>query len=52
MIVTLMFMTQIIFKSIMGIFAIAQGKVIKVQAITSDESVISRFIEDMRKFEV
>ena len=39
-------------KSLIGVFAIAQGKVIEVQAITSDESVISRFIEDMRKFEV
>lgn len=39
-------------KSIVGIFAIAQGKVIEVQAISSDESVISSFIEDMRKFEV
>lgn len=39
-------------KSIMGVFGVAQGKVIEVQAITSDESVISSFIEDMRKFEV
>ncbi len=39
-------------KSIIGVFAIAQGKVIEVQAISSDESVISKFIEDMRKFEV
>ena len=39
-------------KSLIGVFAIAQGKVIEVQAISSDESVISRFIEDMRKFEV
>lgn len=39
-------------KSIVGVFAIAQGKVIEVQAIGSDESVISLFIEDMRKFEV
>ena len=39
-------------KSLMGVFAIAQGKVIEVQAITSDESVILKFIEDMRKFEV
>ena len=39
-------------KSIIGVFAITQGKVIEVQAISSDESVISRFIEDMRKFEV
>lgn len=39
-------------KSIIGVFAIAQGKVIEVQAISTDESVISSFIEDMRKFEV
>jgi len=39
-------------KSIIGVFALTQGKVIEVQAISSDESVISRFIEDMRKFEV
>lgn len=39
-------------KSFMGVFAISQGKVIEVQAITSDESVISSFIEDMKKFEV
>lgn len=39
-------------KSLIGVFAITQGKVIEVQAISSDESVISSFIEDMRKFEV
>lgn len=39
-------------KSIMGVFGVAQGKVIEVQAISSDESVISSFIKDMRKFEV
>lgn len=39
-------------KSLIGVFAIAQGKVLEVQAVTSNESVISRFIEDMRKFEV
>ncbi len=39
-------------KSSIGVFAITQGKVIEVQAITSNESVISSFIEDMRKFEV
>lgn len=39
-------------KSIMGVFGIAQGKVIEVQAISTDESVISSFIEDIRKFEV
>lgn len=39
-------------KSLIGVFAIAQGKIIEVQAISSDESVISSFVEDMRKFEV
>lgn len=39
-------------KSIVGVFAIAQGKEIEVQAISVDESVISSFIKDMRKFEV
>lgn len=39
-------------KSIIAIFGIGQGKIIEVQVISSDESVISRFIEDMRKFEV
>jgi len=39
-------------KSIIGVYAIMQGKVIEVQAISSDKSVISKFIEDMRKFEV
>lgn len=39
-------------KSIIAMFAINQGKEIEVQAITSDENVISSFINDMRKFEV
>lgn len=39
-------------KSLIGVFAIAQGKTLEVQAISSDESVISSFVEDMRKFEV
>lgn len=39
-------------RSIIGVFAVTQGKVIEVQAISSDESVISSFIEDIRKFEV
>ena len=39
-------------KSLIGVFAIAQGKPLEVRAISSDESVISSFIEDMRKFEV
>lgn len=39
-------------KSVIGVFALSLDKVLDVQAITSDESVISSFIEDMRKFEV
>lgn len=39
-------------KSIVGIFAITQGKEIETKIITDDKSVISSFIEDMRKFEV
>lgn len=39
-------------KSLIGVFAIAQGKVIDVQAITSNEDVIVKFIKDMKKFEV
>lgn len=39
-------------KSIIGVFEVTQGKVIEVQAISSDESVISSFVEDMRKFEI
>ena len=37
-------------KSIVGVFAIAQGKEIEVKAISSDESVILKFVEDMKKF--
>ena len=39
-------------KSLIGVFAIAQGKPLEVQIISSDESVISSFIENIRKFEV
>lgn len=39
-------------KSIIGVFAITQGKEIEVQAISSDESIILSFIKDMKKFEV
>lgn len=39
-------------KSIVGVFGVTYGKAIEVQAMATDESVISRFIEDMRKFEV
>lgn len=44
--------TMIDAKSIIGVFNITVGKMVEVQAITSDESVISSFIKDMRKFEV
>ena len=39
-------------KSLIGVFAIAQGKPLEVQIISSDENVIYHFINDMRKFEV
>ncbi len=39
-------------KSIIGVFGIAYGKEIKVEAMTDDKSVISSFIKNMRKFEV
>ena len=39
-------------KSLIGVFAIAQGKPLEVRAISSNKSVISSFVEDMRKFEV
>lgn len=39
-------------KSIIGVFAIAQGKVIEVQAVSSDESVISKFTKDIESYEV
>lgn len=39
-------------KSLIGVFTVSQGKVIEVKAISSDKSVISSFIEDIRKFEV
>jgi len=39
-------------RSLIGVFAIAQGKEIEVQAISSNKSVISSFIGDMKKFEV
>lgn len=39
-------------KSIVGVFTIAQGKIIETDIITEDKGVISSFIEDMRKFEV
>lgn len=39
-------------KSTVGVFGITPGKIIKVQAMTNNESVISSFVEDMRKFEV
>lgn len=39
-------------KSVVGVFGTIPGEKVKVQAMTMDESVISSFIEDMRKFEV
>ena len=39
-------------KSIIAIVSIEQGKTIEVQAISSNESIILRFIDEMRKFEV
>lgn len=39
-------------KSLIGVFAIAQGKPLEVRAISSNKSVISSFIGDMKKFEV
>ena len=39
-------------KSIVGVFAIAQGKEIETKIVTEDRSVISSFVEDMKKFEV
>lgn len=39
-------------KSLLGVFAIAQGKKIKVQAISSNEDTITSFIKDMNQFEV
>lgn len=39
-------------KSIIGVFTIAQGKVVEVQAITEKEDIIIKFIEDMKQFEV
>ncbi len=39
-------------KSLIGVLAIAQGKPLEVRAISSNKSVISSFIGDMKKFEV
>lgn len=39
-------------KSIIGVFAISSNKIVEVQIISSNESVILSFIEDMKKFEV
>lgn len=39
-------------RSIIAMFSITQVKPLEVQAISSDENVISSFMEDMRKFEV
>ena len=37
-------------KSISAVFSINKGKLMEVQAISSDESIILRFIDDMKKF--
>lgn len=39
-------------KSMIGTFAVAQAKIIEVQAISSDENIIWRFLNDMKVFEV
>lgn len=39
-------------KSIIGVFSIQQGKVVEVQAVTSDEDVVIDFLENIRKYEV
>ena len=39
-------------KSIIGVFTIAQGKVIEVQVITEEEDTIIKFIDDMKQFGV
>ena len=39
-------------KSVVGVFGTIPGEKVKVQAMTMDESVISSFIGDMKKFEV
>ena len=39
-------------KSMIGVFSIQQGKVVEVQAITSDENIVVEFLENIRKYEV
>ena len=39
-------------KSMIGVFSIPHGKVIEVQAITSDEDVVVEFLENIRNYEV
>ena len=39
-------------KSIIGVFNIQQGKIVEVQAITSNEDVIIDFMKNIRKYEV
>lgn len=39
-------------KSIVSMFSIANGKVVEVEIISSDEKEIERFIDKTRKFEV
>ena len=39
-------------KSIVGVFAISQGKIIEVEINTCDENEKNNFLNDIRKFEV
>ena len=39
-------------KPLMGVFAVAQGRPIEVQIVSSNEDVIVNFINDIRKFKV
>lgn len=39
-------------KSIIGVFAITNGKQVEVKAISSDESAVLSFAKDIKKFEV
>lgn len=39
-------------KSIIGVFSIQQGKVVEVQAVTTDQTVAMSFLNDIRKYEV
>ena len=39
-------------KSLVGVFAISQGKEIKVNIVSCDENEIIGFLKDIRKYEV